>query len=70
MHLVSRRRQQVRLAGETFEFEEGETLHTENSYKFTIDGMRALALHAGFTPGPVWTDERNLFSVHWLHAPR
>ncbi|MES1265627.1 MAG: L-histidine N(alpha)-methyltransferase, partial [Variovorax sp.] len=69
MHLVSRRRQMVMLGGECFEFEEGETLHTENSHKFTIDGLRALAISAGFRPGPVWTDPGNLFSVHWLHAP-
>ena len=69
MHLVSRRRQQVALGGEWHEFDEGETLHTENSYKFTVDGLRALAQRAGFRPGPVWTDEDRLFSVHWLHAP-
>jgi dimethylhistidine N-methyltransferase len=68
MHLVSRSRQQVVWGAEHHEFEEGETLHTENSYKFTVDGLRALALRAGFKPGPVWTDEDHLFSVHWLHA--
>jgi dimethylhistidine N-methyltransferase len=69
MHLVSRRRQQVALGGECYEVEEGETLHTENSYKFTVDGLRALAARAGFRPGPVWTDEEKMFSVHWLAAP-
>jgi dimethylhistidine N-methyltransferase len=69
MHLVSRARQAVTLAGERFVLEEGESLHTENSYKFTIDGLRALATQAGFRPGPVWTDPGRLFSVHWLHAP-
>jgi uncharacterized SAM-dependent methyltransferase len=49
--------------------EEGDTLHTENSYKFTMTGVRALAQRAGFRPGPVWTDPKGLFSVHWLHAP-
>ena len=69
MHLVSKRRQMVTLGGECFEFEEGETLHTENSHKFTIDGLRALAAKAGFRPGPVWADAQGHFSVHWLHAP-
>jgi dimethylhistidine N-methyltransferase len=69
MHLVSRERQSVRLGGKRFELEEGESLHTENSYKFTVDGLRALARRAGFRPGPVWTDPQRLFSVHWLHAP-
>lgn len=70
MHLVSRRRQQVTVGGRTHEFAEGETLHTENSHKFTIDGLRTLARQAGFRPGPVWTDPNRLFSVHWLHAPQ
>jgi dimethylhistidine N-methyltransferase len=69
MHLVSRRKQSVTLHGESFEFDEGESLHTENSCKFTVEGLRALARRAGFRPGPVWTDPQHLFSVHWLHAP-
>jgi len=69
MHLVSRRRQRVEVGGECFEIAEGQNLHTENSYKFTVDSLRALAVRAGFKPGPVWTDENRLFSVHWLHAP-
>ena len=69
MHLVSRCRQQVTLAGERHEFDEGETLHTENSYKFTIDGLRELAERAGFRAGPVWTDPDRMFSLHWLTAP-
>jgi dimethylhistidine N-methyltransferase len=69
MHLVSRVRQAVALAGRHHVLEEGETLHTENSYKFTMTGIRALAQRAGFRPGPVWTDADGLFGVHWLHAP-
>jgi len=69
MHLVSRVRQAVTVCGERFTLQEGESIHTENSYKFTIDGLRALAQRAGFRPGPVWTDAERLFSVHWLHAP-
>jgi dimethylhistidine N-methyltransferase len=69
MHLVSRRRQQVQVCGRCFEFAEGETLHTENSCKFTIGSLQALARRAGFTPGPAWTDPQRLFSLHWLNAP-
>jgi len=69
MHLLSRARQAVALGGEHFLLDEGETLHTENSYKFTLPGVRALAQRAGFRTGPVWTDAEGLFSVHWLHAP-
>ncbi|AOJ04312.1 MULTISPECIES: L-histidine N(alpha)-methyltransferase [Burkholderia] len=66
MHLVSRRAQTVRVAGYAFRFEAGETLHTENSHKFTVDGFRELARSAGFTPGTVWVDDARLFSLHWL----
>lgn len=69
MHLVSRRSQTVRVAGQDFRFEEGESLHTESSHKFTIEGFRGLAASAGFRPGPVWTDDAKLFSVHWLESP-
>ena len=69
MHLISRYTQQVKVGGESFTFAKGETLHTENSYKFTVEGVRQLAARAGFMPGPVWTDPAGLFSVHWLNAP-
>ncbi|KPU91387.1 dimethylhistidine N-methyltransferase [Variovorax paradoxus] len=68
MHLVSRRAQSVSVNGESFGFEEGETIHTEYSHKFTVDGFRALAVKAGFRPGAVWVDSERLFSVHWLGA--
>ncbi|KTT22143.1 L-histidine N(alpha)-methyltransferase [Pseudacidovorax intermedius] len=68
MHLVSRREQVVTLDGRHHVFEEGETLHTEYSHKFTVDGLRAMAARAGFGIGPVWTDPQRLFSVHWLPA--
>lgn len=69
MHLISRSRQKIAFAGQTYELDEGETLHTENSHKFTVDGLRELASRAGFRLGPVWIDEDRFFSVHWLHAP-
>lgn len=68
MHLVSRRDQRVRVAGRSFSFAQGESLHTENSHKYTVPGFRALAEEAGFRPGPVWCDPAGLFSVHWLAA--
>ncbi|HYF18212.1 MAG TPA: L-histidine N(alpha)-methyltransferase [Ramlibacter sp.] len=69
MHLVSRERQTVQVGGVACEWLEGQALHTENSYKFSIEGLRSLASQAGFRPGPVWTDPQHLFSVHWLEAP-
>ena len=68
MHLVSRGLQRARLGGRTFAFEDGETIHTENSYKYTVEGFRALAREAGFDPIRTWTDPRHLFSVHYLAA--
>jgi dimethylhistidine N-methyltransferase len=70
MHLVSSRRQTVHLGGHAFEFAQGESLHTENSYKYTIEGFRGLAGEAGFMPGPVWCDRERRFSVHWLASRR
>lgn len=69
MHLVSRRAHTVLVDGVAFAFAEGESIHTENSHKFTVEGFRSLATRAGFRPGPVWTDAARLFSVHWLQAP-
>jgi dimethylhistidine N-methyltransferase len=69
MHLVSSRRQRVRLGDQAFEFEQGESLHTEDSRKYTIDGFQELARRAGLVPGPAWCDQQRLFSVHWLAAP-
>jgi dimethylhistidine N-methyltransferase len=69
MHLVSSRRQSVQVCGHTFVFEQGESLHTESSHKYTIEGFGELARRAGFTPGPVWCDPAHQFSVHWLAVP-
>ncbi len=69
MHLISAREQQVRLGNDCFEFAAGETLHTENSYKYSVQSFQALARQAGFEPRQVWCDERAWFSVHWLVAP-
>lgn len=70
MHLVSRRQQAVRVAGERFEFDEGDSVHTENSYKYTVDGFQALARRAGWAPAAVWTDAARRFSLHWLEHPK
>jgi len=66
MHLVSLAAQRVTVAGESFAFTEGETIHTENSYKYTVAGFHRLAREAGWTPNTVWTDPQRLFSVHAL----
>ena len=68
MHLVSRRAQTVQVAGEVVRFAEGETIHTENSYKYTVTGFAELAAVAGWQGERVWTDSAGLFSVHLLRA--
>ena len=66
MHLVSRCDQDVRVAGRRFRFRTGETIHTENSYKYSVRQFQDLARSAGWLPRRVWTDASNLFSVHEL----
>jgi L-histidine Nalpha-methyltransferase len=68
MHLVSRRDQDVRVAGQTISFSNGEHVHTEDSYKYTVESFRTLAWSAGLVPREVWCDPEGLFSVHWLEA--
>lgn len=66
MHLVSDVEQQVACAGEQLDFAAGETIHTENSYKYTPEAFAALAAAAGFELVESWLDEERLFSVHYL----
>ncbi|MGB0653445.1 MAG: L-histidine N(alpha)-methyltransferase [Thermoplasmatota archaeon] len=70
MHLVSRRDQHLRFpaAGLEVHVEAGESIHTENSYKFTVDGVRAMAARAGFTLEQTWTDEQGWFALHLLRV--
>jgi L-histidine Nalpha-methyltransferase len=62
MHLASLKRQKVRVNGKVIGFRLGETIHTENSYKYTIEGFRALAHGVGWSPLRVWSDGQ--FSLH------
>lgn len=70
MHLISEREQQVTLEDIKFDFAEGETIHTENSYKYSIDEFVSLAEKAGFESRQIWTDEKDLFSVHYFALSR
>ncbi len=66
MHLVSTRPQTVRVAGVKVKFRAGESIHTESSYKYSLDSFRALARSAGARPVACWTDADGYFSVHAL----
>ncbi len=66
MHLVSDRAQDVMVCGRRFHFANGESIHTENSYKYTVSEFRALAERAGWKSSRVLTDSNEQFSVHEL----
>jgi dimethylhistidine N-methyltransferase len=66
MHLVSRRDQVVDVGGESFVFAKGESIHTENSYKYSLPALTELAEAGGFAVEGIWTDARQYFSVAYL----
>jgi dimethylhistidine N-methyltransferase len=69
MHLYSMAEQSVLLNGTTFRFADGESIHTENSHKYSVEDFRAMARNAGFEPAGVWMDDAQLFSIHYLTIP-
>ncbi len=69
MHLVSRRAQQVRVAGRMIAFAEGEFIHTEDSYKHTEAGFTSLARAAGWQVHAIWTDPQRRFALGLLDQP-
>jgi L-histidine Nalpha-methyltransferase len=58
--------QEAHIAGNRFKFTEDELIHTEYSYKYSVEEFRALAARAGFRPVDTWTDPAELFSVHYF----
>jgi len=58
--------QSAQITGRTFHFAAGELIHTEYSYKYSVEEFRALAARAGFRPVDTWTDPAELFSVHYF----
>tara|TARA_R100000306_G_scaffold62439_1_gene70160 strand:+ start:23335 stop:24369 length:1035 start_codon:yes stop_codon:yes gene_type:complete len=68
MHLVSRCEQTIRVAGKTFNFQAGESIHTENSHKYSIEGFCRLAEQAGWRCENSWVADEQLFSIHLLQA--
>lgn len=63
MHLQARRPVTVRWSGHVRHFESGERIHTENSYKWTLEGFDALLRSAGYSQVRCWTDQRQWFGV-------
>lgn len=68
MHLVCVRDTRVRVGKKHFNLSKGESIHTENSYKYAPDSFVAMASTVGFEPVTYWTDSRQWFAVHLLRA--
>lgn len=66
MHLVSTESHTLTIDDVELDFAEGESIHTENSHKYSLPVFEALANRAGFQVDRVWTDPENLFSVQFL----
>lgn len=69
MHLVAQRDLAFTVAGRRFAMTAGETIHTENSHKYTVEEARLLARASGWEPLAAWSDARELFSLHVWTAP-
>lgn len=66
MHLESLKDQVVHIGDVAFAFGIGETIHTENSYKYSVPEFQALASCAGFSPRDCWVDDAQRFSIHYM----
>jgi dimethylhistidine N-methyltransferase len=66
MYLVSRHCQSVHIAGRAVQFAAGETIHTENSYKYTAERFTEIAARAGWRARHTWTDPERLFALYLL----
>jgi dimethylhistidine N-methyltransferase len=68
MHLLSRKEQALEIDGQVIHFRANESIHTENSYKYTPERFDELASHAGFEVMKLWTDPHQYFGVFLLKA--
>ena len=66
MHLVSKINQSVDINNAKINFQKGESIHTENSYKYSKDEFSFLSEEAGFRVTKVLTDEKNFFGIFFL----
>ncbi len=67
MHLFSLKDQKARVDGEVISFKKGESIHTENSHKYTLQGFQEIVA-PWFTVKKVWTDDNNWFSLQYLET--
>jgi len=68
MHLKSVWKQQIDIKGQSFQLQAGESIHTENSYKYTPEEFQILAWEAGWKSEKLWLDSQAYFSVHFLRV--
>jgi len=68
MFLVSKKDQSIDVAGSVIDLQAGEKIHTENSHKYTVAEVIAMAETAGFTSYRVWQDDQKLFGVFYLYC--
>jgi dimethylhistidine N-methyltransferase len=66
LRLVSRCEQTVHVDGTAFDFAKGETIHTEYSHKYTVEGFAKIAAEQGLALRKTWTDAQNFFAVLYL----
>lgn len=66
IRLISSRDQIVNFAGETIDVARDESILTEYSHKYTLEGFSNMAADVGFRVAKVWTDAYDLFSVQYL----
>ena len=66
MHLFSHTEQLVNINSEQFEFAKDESIHTENSHKYTVESFLQMADAAGLRCEKTWLDQQHIFSVHYL----
>ena len=63
MHLTATRDIDFTVSGESFAMKQGDSIHTENSHKFTRRSANMLLLAGGWTPVKRWTDSAKRFSL-------
>lgn len=66
MLLISKQKQLATIDGENFNFDEGETICTEYSYKHPPERFARIAAEAGLEQQKIWTDENRLFSIQYF----
>jgi dimethylhistidine N-methyltransferase len=68
MHIVCREPQIVHVAGRSFAFAQGETIHSETCRKFDVAGFTHAAQQSGWRVDKIWSDQAEFFAVFGLHT--